>query len=203
MRKSLAAGLLIGLGCIVNLSVDNRYIGALLFSLGLYFICKYGLNLYTGKCGYPANWNAKLLSILLFNFVGIGVACFAVGAAHPALSSTAMGSIVAKLGKPWYTYLLDSVFCGVLMYLAVDCFNNRCEGAARNALSILFAVPCFILSGFEHSVANMGYLALALPQLAAQQGLAAFGYVMISVVGNLLGSAMIMLLLTETKMKKA
>ncbi|MDD3410073.1 MAG: formate/nitrite transporter family protein [Eubacteriales bacterium] len=198
-RKALAAGLLIGLGCIVNLSVDNRYIGALLFSLGLYFICKYGLDLYTGKCGYAANWNLGLARILLLNLVGISAACLLAGAAHPALASAASGSIAAKLAKPWLAYAVDSVFCGVLMFLAVDCFSNRREGPARNALSILFAVPCFILSGFEHSVANMGYLALAIPALTLSQILSAALYVLLSVIGNLLGSAAVMLLLKEAK----
>lgn len=200
-RKSLAAGLLIGLGCIVYLSTDNRYVGALLFSLGLYFICQYDLRLYTGRCGYPANWGWGLVRTLALNLAAIFIACVIVGCTHPDLSSRAQACVIAKIGKPWLSYGLDSVFCGMLMFLAVDCFNHRPKGTI-SVLSIPLAVPGFILSGFEHSVANMGYLALALPALSVQQIGTAHGYVFISAVGNLIGSVIMMLLLEGTQQWK-
>ena len=46
------AGMMIGIGGCVSLSCDNRYIGALLFSLGLFGIIQFGFGLFTGKVGY-------------------------------------------------------------------------------------------------------------------------------------------------------
>lgn len=42
--------------------------------------------------------------------------------------------------------------CGILMYLAIDNYNKN-----RNIIFIIMPVMVFILSGFEHSIANMFY----------------------------------------------
>lgn len=52
IRRSIAAGVCIGIGCIAYLSVDNRYVGAFLFSIGLMAVCVFRLNLFTGKVCY-------------------------------------------------------------------------------------------------------------------------------------------------------
>lgn len=46
------SGLMIGTGGTVSLSCDNRYLGAFLFSLGLFCIVQFRYGLYTGKVGY-------------------------------------------------------------------------------------------------------------------------------------------------------
>jgi len=43
---------MIGVGAVIYLSLENKVIGALLFSVGLLSICCLGLNLFTGKIGY-------------------------------------------------------------------------------------------------------------------------------------------------------
>ena len=49
---SLPAGVFIGIGGTVFLSCENRYVGAVLFSVGLLAICCMGLFLFTGRVGY-------------------------------------------------------------------------------------------------------------------------------------------------------
>ena len=50
--KGTYAGILIGIGGTVYLSVQNNVAGSFLFSIGLLTICMYQMNLYTGKVGY-------------------------------------------------------------------------------------------------------------------------------------------------------
>ena len=53
--KSILSGILISIGGTVYLSSINSgvpWFGAILFSAGLFTICEYGYNLYTGKVGY-------------------------------------------------------------------------------------------------------------------------------------------------------
>ena len=50
--RALAAGIAIAVGGTVYLSLENKIVGALLFTVGLYVIVLNGLNLYTGKIGY-------------------------------------------------------------------------------------------------------------------------------------------------------
>ena len=43
---------MIAIGGTVFLSIENKVIGASLFSIGLFGVLIYNLNLYTGKIGY-------------------------------------------------------------------------------------------------------------------------------------------------------
>ena len=64
---AVLAGIAIGIGGIVYLTMENKIVGALLFTVGLYTICVHGLNLFTGKAGYlvvqPVSYLLDLLII--------------------------------------------------------------------------------------------------------------------------------------------
>ena len=64
--NAVIAGLLIGLGVIINTQTKPPILGALLFSFGLLTIIHLKLPLYTGKIGYLKD---KLVLILLFNLI--------------------------------------------------------------------------------------------------------------------------------------
>ena len=50
--SAVLAGVCIGLGGTVFLSLENRIAGAVLFTVGLFVICTTGLHLFTGKVCY-------------------------------------------------------------------------------------------------------------------------------------------------------
>ena len=58
---AVLAGIAIGIGGIVYLSLENKVAGALLFTVGLYTICAHGLNLFTGKVGYLVQQELSVL----------------------------------------------------------------------------------------------------------------------------------------------
>ena len=72
------AGICISLGGTVFLSLDNKIVGSLLFTVGLFTICTQGFNLFTGKVCYvferdksyaldlPFIWVGNLLGCLFF-----------------------------------------------------------------------------------------------------------------------------------------
>lgn len=144
--SSILAGFMIGIGCSVYRICDNSYIGALLFSLGLYFICFLKLNLYTGKVGFCFD-SAKLAIIWLGNLIGTFFCAFICFDAIPSIPETY-----------WNISYLEA-FCrafmtGILIYLAVYHYKN----AENNKfLGIFLCVPCFILCGYRHCVADMFY----------------------------------------------
>lgn len=78
MKKSLLAGVLIGLGVIINLQMEQKIIGALLFSFGLITIINMQLPLYTGKVGFLVK---NLPMILCGNLIGIAltIALYSLG----------------------------------------------------------------------------------------------------------------------------
>lgn len=65
--KSILAGIAIAIGAYINLKIGG-VAGAVLFSVGLFLVCIFKLNLYTGKVGYTGI--IKNLPILLGNAVG-------------------------------------------------------------------------------------------------------------------------------------
>ncbi len=176
--KSVYAGFMIGIGGIVYLSVENKIIGSLLFSFGLLTIVIQGFYLYTGKIGFVKKFSelADMLLIIIGNFIGTFIAAFISKEAHLNISSIELVS--NKLNKGITDVLFLSVFCGVMMFLAIDNFNK-----SKNVLFIIAPVMIFILSGFEHSVANMFYF-----NLAGQYNIKAFGYLLIMLIGNGIGA---------------
>ena len=151
------AGIMIAIGGSVFLACENRYIGAILFSVALLCICLKGYSLFTGKVGYlPENHSKEAVKILLCGLLGNIVSTiflgFAVSFANPALGEAAKVICEAKLSQEALQTFIRAFFCGVLMYMAVSTYREK-----NTLAGIFFCVPVFILSGFEHSIANMFY----------------------------------------------
>ena len=79
---AVLAGAAIGIGGIVFLSLENKIVGALMFTAGLYSICVHGLNLFTGKVGYaveqPKSYIIDLVIIWVGNLAGAWLAAMGV-----------------------------------------------------------------------------------------------------------------------------
>lgn len=164
--RAVLAGILITIGCTAYLSVDNKYIGALLFTVGLVGICYLNLNLFTGKVGYLIQKEVDtldLLAILLGNFLGAYTTGLLISFCYPNLIEKAAALLTIKNEISLSNLFIRGVFCGILMYIAVEGYKG--EGGEINGkgspLAILLAIPAFILSGFEHSVAYIGYAGIA------------------------------------------
>ena len=183
---SFAAGVFIGIGGSVFLSCDVKYVGAVLFAVALLTICNLRLYLFTGKIGYLAISHTKadvleVLVTLLGNLAGTFFSGLLVSYAKPALVEKAMQSCTAKLALQPLPTIVLAFFCGILMYTAVAIYKEQ-----KSVLGIFLCVPVFILSGFEHSIADMFYLFTA-----RIFSLEALVFVLIVIVGNSLGGMFI------------
>lgn len=183
LSYSILAGCMIGLAGIVNLSVDNKFLGAFLFSFGLITILAQGLFLYTGKIGtinLSCEW--VLLPVIIFgNFIGTNIVAWGIRFTRfgEVLNQNAQIIVQNKLADSWFSILLLSIGCGIMMYLAVKGWLENSD----SWLIVILPVMIFILSGFEHSIANMFYFAMA-----GEYSLKAFGYIFIMLIGNAIGS---------------
>lgn len=193
LAKAIMSGIMIGIGGIVYLMVDNKYLGGLLFSFGLFTIIQCGFALYTGKVGYiPENkpiYIREVLITLLGNIIGTGVAAglarlTRIGTTIQERASAAMDT---KMNDSVLSQIVLGLFCGLLMYLAVD-NGKRCKQSGSD-FSFVFgmAVPVmvFIFCGFNHSIADCFYMFAANPSFKG--GL----YVLTVAVGNALGGMLI------------
>ena len=166
LKKAFAAGLILSIGCIVKLSCDNPIVGNFLFSTGLFAICVFGMNLYTGKIGYiiENKNNPNCLIVWLGNFLGQIVGCTLIRIAKPSIHESASSLMKTKLELPWYSAAITAIFCGILMFAAVDCFKRSQSGILKFA-GIVLCVMTFLFAGFEHSIADMGYAVLGISEL--------------------------------------
>lgn len=159
--NAVLAGIMIGIGATSYLSCDNKYIGAVLFTVGLFTICAFGLELYTGKVGYIPLRRMKYISEVALaaggNIVGCLLASFALRT--DKLYETALMLCNAKLAQPYYRLFLLAIMCGILMYIAVHTYKTQ-MGFSK-LVGVFLCVPAFILCGFEHSIADTFYLCLA------------------------------------------
>ena len=164
--SAIIAGMLIGMGGTVYLSQSNPVIGSFLFAIGLYTIVAFQLHLFTGKIGYTPF--QKLIYIIELaitwfgNLLGTGLTALMVKNSRigAPLVEKVMGIADVKLSDNFLSIFLLAIFCGMLMFIAVDCYRNV-QGSTLKFIGVFVPVMVFILSGFEHVIANMYYFSLA------------------------------------------
>nr|WP_305145009.1 formate/nitrite transporter family protein [Anaerotignum propionicum] len=166
MVSAVIAGMLIGIGGTVFLSVENPILGSFLFAIGLYSIICFQLQLFTGKIGYLIFQRPVYFIELGITWIGnlIGTYLLAWMVQHTRLympiSQRVAGIAAVKLGDNFMSIFLLAILCGMLMFIAIDAYRNI-EGSTMKALAIFIPVMVFILSGFEHVIANMFYFSLS------------------------------------------
>ena len=192
LLRAILSGIMISIGGTIFLMLDRSPLGAFLFSIGLFMICANGYNLYTGKIGYLVNNKITYLIELLLTLVGniIGT----VGCGY-LLSLTRIGTTLReraslicqiKLDDSMLSIFILSMFCGILMYLAVDLFKRL--GDFGKYIAVFICVTVFILCGFEHCVANMYYFSAA-----NMWDYKTILYVYVMILGNSAGSILLAL----------
>ena len=189
--KSILAGIMIGIGGTIYLSLDNKIVGSILFAIGLFIIVVYSFNLYTGKIGYLINnFNKKYIRELIITLIGNFIGTLFVGfilkytRIYTMISETAKTLADIKLNDTLISILILSFFCGILMYLAVNTYKEVKD--IGKYLAVFLGVIVFILCGFEHCIANMYYFSVS-----STWSLNTLLYVLVMILGNSLGGILI------------
>ena len=162
---------------------EYKWVGAILFSIGLFTVFTFRLDLYTGKVGYAVenkpSYLVDLVVIILGNFVGALI----IGQMIPMPEAAEVLIVDAKLGGDidWWRVFCKGVFCGMLMFIAADYYKTQ-----KKYLATFVCVPVFILAGFEHSIADMFYFCAS-----GTFTLDAFLFILVVIVGNAVGGILI------------
>lgn len=185
--NAVLAGICISLGGIAFLSIENKIIGALFFTLGLFTIVTMKFNLFTGKVAFVFdNKPSYILDVLIIwvgNFVGTFLTAAAVNLTRIAdISERAAAMCETKLGDSPLSIFILALFCNVMIFIAVDGFANNPHQVGKY-LALFFGVAGFIVCGYEHCVANMFYISVANMWSAK-----AFLYLGIMTLGNTVGA---------------
>ena len=190
--KGFYAGILIGIGGIAYLAIENKIVGSFIFSFGLLTICIYSFNLYTGKVGYilvnKMNYLLELLLSLIGNFLGtLTVGTLMRLTRFQNYIATAQNIVNTKLNDNILSIFILAVMCGMIMYIAVNNYKKE-KDVIGKYMAIFMGVMAFILCGFEHCVANMFYFSIA-----GTFSLKVFGYLLVMILGNSVGSIIVAL----------
>lgn len=187
IRKSIAASLLIGLGDYVLLKLGSP-LGPVLFAFGLLGVCILGANLFTGKCGFVLEDKIKpsvLITILITNLISGYLFGLLFSACDGGLIAAAQDK-VASWDISW-SFLIRSIMCGVIMYLAVAMYRKG------SPLGIIYGIPLFIFCGFQHCIANIITLGVA----------QTFDWsIILAIVGNFAGSILMWFLCGDSLSSK-
>ena len=150
-----------------------KLLGALAFSAALTLIVLLGgelftgcilvmsVSLYDGRVRLAGTLRVWALAYL-GNLLGILVLCLLL--AGSGSSGELLGAYLAlivpgKLSAPWYLLLLRGVLCNFLVCIGAFA-GFRLQSETAKALVITLAITTFVLTGLEHSIANMAYFAL-------------------------------------------
>lgn len=188
--NSILAGVAIAIGGTVFLTQDDKVIGAMLFAVGLFTVCTLGFNLFTGKVAYifdnKPSYALWTLTVWAGNLVGSVLVGLLLRATRiSTLSEKAATISQIKLDDNLLSIFILSIFCNILIVIAVENFSKNPHQVGKY-LGIIFGITVFIVSGYEHCVANMFYFTIA-GMWTAKTVL----YVIVMSLGNTVGAVII------------
>ena len=168
--KAILAGIMIAIGGMAYLGIENHYVGAMLFTIGLFTIYTLDLYLYTGKIGFLLEDKdiLKIVVIWFGNLVGAvttaGLVLTTRMVETTPIIDGAKHYAEVKLGDSSYiSIFVMGIFCGIMMYLAAISFKKtqNTQNSIGGYVGLFLCVMIFLLLGFEHSIANMFYFTIA------------------------------------------
>jgi formate/nitrite transporter len=185
--------------------VLQRMIMGATFPLGLILIFFVGAELFTGNNAVliPAWLNKKyrFTSVLknwglvyLGNFIGVVLFSYIMIYSTHTLSSepyhTAIVNIAkAKVSMPWMLVFTKAIGANWLVCLALW-LGISAKGTVGKMIGLWFPIFCFVILGYEHSIANMFFISTGIFE-GADISLSAFflNNLVPATLGNILGGA--------------
>lgn len=155
----------------------TKLMGGVAFCLGLILVVVAGAELFTGNNLIVMAWAGGKVSTLkllrnwtivyLGNFVGSILTAYGMLLSgqfmfsNGAIGLNALTIANAKSSLDFFPALVLGIFCNALVCLAVW----LCMGARTTVdkiMAIVFPISAFVAAGFEHSIANMYFIPVAL-----------------------------------------
>lgn len=212
--KSVMAGFFIAVAMIFSNVVGNifsaaelpawgKFLGAIVFSIAVLLISLVGGELFTGNNLVMAfgAYDKKVTwkdagSVWVISYIGNFVGCLIlslifVWAGAAGTKDYFAGFIDGKLSIPTGEMFFRAVLCNFFVCLGVLC-GIKLKSETAKILMITMCISGFVVSGFEHCVANMAIFTVA-KCVAPGVSLAAMAKSMLVVsIGNLAGGALLL-----------
>ncbi|MGN0666697.1 MAG: formate/nitrite transporter family protein [Huintestinicola sp.] len=166
LLRAILTGFAIGIGGTVYLMCESKLLGAFLFGTGLFVILTFGFSLFTGKVGYAVVnkpiYILELIDIWAGNLIGTVLMGTMISFTRigTSVSEKAAAICETKFSDNFLSIFILAVFCGMLMFIAADGYKTITNPVGQ-MLAVFLPVMVFILSGYEHCIANMFYFTAA------------------------------------------
>lgn len=224
LMLGVLAGAFIGLGSMMFVIVRadaslgfaaSQIVGGLVFSLGLILVIVAGAELFTGNNLLAMAWADRRISsaevlrnwllVCAANFAGAaGLALLVFWSGHTGMNEGAVGRAavriaLAKQALPLWEAFVRGILCNVLVCMAVW-MAMAGRSVVDKAVAVIFPISAFVAAGFEHSIANMYLMPLAMlvqqsTGVAAGQAAMTWGglaaNLVVVIAGNLLGGSVL------------
>ena len=224
LMLSMLAGAFVGLGALYFVIVQSdptlgfavrQVLGGVVFSLGLMLVVVAGAELFTGNNLLAMAWADGKIStgellrnwtiVCIGNFIGAaGLAVLVFLARHPDMNDGAIARqylaiAQAKVNLPFWTAFFRGMLCNVLVCMAIWMVMAG-RSVVDKVVAVVFPISAFVAAGFEHSIANMYFIPLAmllqtfgdLPNVGAAITWVGFWSNMVPVVlGNIVGGSVL------------
>ncbi|HQC55229.1 MAG TPA: formate/nitrite transporter family protein [Clostridia bacterium] len=208
--SGMMAGISISIGglafILMKSSGANQLYASLLFPIGIFLTCYFGLDLYTGKIGYLIeNFNKeyvlKIIVITISNLIGTIIFGYLMlfmfkGKDLSALQTIGEARVLTNSFKSFAKVFISSMFGCAFVHISVELFK-RLKSDFGKIVALWLPVTAFVYFGFDHSIANMFYFSF-LDDLSGMRWL----YILVNIVGNAAGGILTHLLILFVSPRK-
>lgn len=220
LQRGLKAGVFIGTGALLySVTISNqgdanllRFIGALLFTIGLNLVVFFKAQLFTGNnlmifslfdgklklTKVIKNWSI----VYLANFIGafaFALLCFYLLGATPHIGEKLIQVATIKTDYSFSESLIRAMLCNILVCCAIFLaiiFKKK----THKIIGVMIPITMFVYFGFEHSIANMFFIPLGFLHQAGEvmtQTSLFFGNIIPVTIGNILGGLIFSLIILQ------
>jgi formate/nitrite transporter len=150
-----------------------KTLAGVIFPIGLMMITLVGGQLFTSSCMNVtavfdkrikwSNMAVNLVLVYIANYIGAFLIAYSINSCGElnysagALGAYTIKIAAAKLSLDFNTGIVSGILCNILVCLAV-LMAATAKDIIGKIFAIFFPIFLFIISGFEHSVANMYYI---------------------------------------------
>lgn len=181
----------------------GKFLGAFVFAIAVLLIVLVGGELFTGNNLVMAfgafdkkvTWG-QVGKVWVVSYIGNFVGCLIlalifVGAGASGTGDYFAGFVGNKLAIPPVEMFLRAVLCNFFVCLAVAC-GVKLKTESAKFLMICMCIAGFVISGFEHSIANMGIYTVSVCLVPGVSIAAVLKSMLIVTLGNMVGGALLL-----------
>ncbi|MBR0380445.1 MAG: formate/nitrite transporter family protein [Mogibacterium sp.] len=215
---SALAGMFVGFGVLLVFTLSGAMAGSpftklvmgCAFSVALSLVIIAGAELFTGnnmvmtagllRNTVTAGDAVKLWAVCWLGNLGgsvlLAVIYYLTGLYSGATLAAMTDAAAAKMTAGFIPLLARGILCNTLVCLAVWC-GFRCRSEAGKLIMVFWCILAFFATGFEHSVANMTLLTLALINNGGNPAITMGGYwfnLLTVTAGNMIGAILLVAL---------